>query len=71
MKVVVGADFIITLLVAERNHFPPLPARAMLDYQPRNGRRTSARVARRVRPERHSPQSIASLRLLLAHHLPR
>ncbi len=56
-------------LVAERNRFPPLPAPAMLDYQPRRGRRTSVRVGRRVRPERHNPSSIATLRIAIARHL--
>ena len=78
MKAVVGADFTITPHYASQlmgsswpsgTVFPPLPAPVMLDYQPRNDRRTSARVARRVRPERHNPHSIASLRILLAHYL--
>jgi len=56
-------------LMAERNRFSPLPAPAMLDYQPRSGRRTSIREGRRVRPERHNPQSIATLRITLARQL--
>ena len=49
--------------------FPPLPAPVMLDYQPRSRRRTSAREGRRVRPERHNPQSIATLRIAIARYL--
>ena len=49
--------------------FPPQPAPAMLDYQPRSRRRTSARAGRRVRPERHNPQSIATLRIAIARQL--
>jgi hypothetical protein len=56
-------------LMAERNRFSPLPAPAMLDYQPRNCRRTSAREGRRVRPERHNPSSIPTLRIVLARQL--
>ena len=49
--------------------FPPQPAPVMLDYQPRSCRRTSARADRRVRPERHNPQSIATLRIAIARQL--
>jgi hypothetical protein len=49
--------------------FPPQPAPAMLDYQPRSRRRTTARAGRRVRPERHNPQSIATLRIAIARQL--
>jgi hypothetical protein len=55
--------------VAERNRFSPLPAPAMLDYQPRSRRRISTRAARRVRPERHNPNSIATQRIILARYL--
>ena len=41
----------------------------MLDYQPRNHCRTSARVGRRVRPERHNPHSVATLRIVIARYL--
>ena len=41
----------------------------MLDYQPRSHRRTSARAGHRVRPERHNPQSIATLRIAIARQL--
>jgi hypothetical protein len=56
-------------LVAERNRFSPQSAPAMLDYQPRSRRRTSGRAARRVRPERHNPRSIATLRMAIARQL--
>ena len=49
--------------------FPPPPASAILDYQPPSRRRTSARVVRRVRPERHNPCSIATLRIVIARQL--
>ena len=74
MKDEVGVVFIATLciaaygfLMAERNRFSPLPAPAMLDYQPR--RQTSARADRRVRPERHNPNSITTLRRMIARLL--
>ena len=41
----------------------------MLDYQPRSRRRTSTREGRRVRPERHNPHSIATLRIVIARLL--
>ena len=41
----------------------------MLDYQPQGGRRTSAREDRRLRPERHNPSSIATLRIVVARQL--
>ena len=56
-------------LMAERNRFSPPPAPAMLDYQPRSSRPTSARAGRRVRPERHNPRSIATLRIALSRQL--
>ena len=56
-------------LVSERNRFPPLPAPVILDYQSRSHGRTSARAARRVRPERHNPNSIATLRRRIARWL--
>ena len=56
-------------LVAERNRFSPPPAPAILDSLPPGQRRTSARVAHRVRPERHNPPSIATLRRVLARLL--
>ena len=41
----------------------------MLDYQPRGRSRTSARAGRRIRPERHNPTSIATLRIAIAQQL--
>jgi len=49
--------------------FPPLPAPVILDSLPSGRRRTSARAGRRVRPERHNPHSIATLRIILARLL--
>src|SRR6516162_6162738 len=49
--------------------FPPLPAPVILDYQPRSRRQTSAHAGRRVRPERHNPNSIATLRMTIARLL--
>ena len=78
MKDAVGGDFTITPPYVSQlmgsswpsgTVFPPLPASAMLDYQPRSRRRTSAHAGRRVRPERHNPHSIATLRILIAIQL--
>ena len=49
--------------------FPPPHVPVMLDYQPRRRRRTSGRAVRRVRPERHNPHSIATLRMAIARLL--
>jgi SRSO17 transposase len=57
-------------LVAERSRFPPRHASAMLDYRPRNSRRTSNPAAR-LRAERHNPNSIATLRIKIACYLSR
>src|SRR5262245_54310416 len=46
--------------------FPPQHALAILDYQPPNRHRTSGPAVRRIRPERHSPSWIATLRIILA-----
>ena len=48
---------------------PPPRASAILDYQLPYRRRTSDPAVRRVRPERHSPGSITTLRMILAPHL--
>ena len=56
-------------LISERNRFSPPSASAILDYQPRSCRRTSAREGRRVRPERHNPNSIATSRMVIARFL--
>ena len=78
MKDEAGADFTITphsasplmgSWSASGTVFPPQPAPAMLDYQPPSRRRTSGRAARRVRPERHNPNSIATLRMEIARLL--
>jgi hypothetical protein len=53
-------------LVAERNRFSPRPAPVILDSLLPGRRRASARAGRRARPERHNPQSIATIRLVLA-----
>jgi hypothetical protein len=57
-------------LVSERNRFPPQHAPAMLDYPSLHRRQTSGRAARRVRPERHNPNSIATLRTVITRILP-
>ena len=56
-------------LVAERNRFSPLPAPVILNSRPPGRHRSSARAGRRVRPERHNPYSIATLRIELARRL--
>jgi len=56
-------------LVANGVVFPPQPASAILDYQHPPRRQTSGHGVRRVRPERHNPRSITTLRMTLAHHL--
>jgi len=58
-------------LVAERNRFSPLPAPVILDSLPPGRRRDSARAGHRVRPERHNPHSIATIRITLARQLVR
>jgi hypothetical protein len=49
--------------------FPPQPAPAISDYQLPSRRQTSDRAVPRVRPERHNPRSITTLRMVLARHL--
>jgi len=56
-------------LISERNRFPPQHTSAILDYQPRSCRRTSAREGHRFRPERHNPHSIATLHIEVARQL--
>ena len=58
-------------LVAERNRFSPSARAGHLGFAPPNRHKASARAARRVRPERHNPHSIATLRIILARHLAR
>ena len=48
---------------------PPQPASVILDYQRHLRRQTSGPVVRRVRPERHNPRSITTLRMVLARYL--
>jgi len=48
--------------------FFPQPMQGILDYQLPNSRRSSGPAAR-IRPERHNPHSIATLRILLARSL--
>lgn len=65
-KLCIAAD---GFLISEWNRFPPQSALAMLDYQPRSHRRTSAREGHHVRPERHNPHSIATLHIVIARRL--
>jgi hypothetical protein len=48
--------------------FPPRPVPGILDYQLPKSRPTSSPEAR-IRPQRHNPYSIATLRILLARSL--
>ena len=56
-------------LVSERSRFSPQPAPAILDYAPSSRPGDSSGAVRRVRPERHNPHSIATLKIALARHL--
>jgi hypothetical protein len=56
-------------VVAERSLFSPRPAPSILDYAPPNHHKASVRAVHRVRPERHNPYSIATIRILIARHL--
>ena len=49
--------------------FPPLPAPVILDSLPADRHRTSTRAVRRVRPERHNPYSIATIRISIGREL--
>jgi Transposase DDE domain len=55
-------------LVAERSRFPPQRMSAISDYQRPNSRQNSTRAGR-VRPERHNPSSIATLRIQISRQL--
>ena len=55
-------------LVARGVAFPPRPAAAILDYQSPNSLPTSSPEVC-IRPERHNPHSIATLRIILARSL--
>jgi hypothetical protein len=78
MKAGAGGDFTITLLFVSRLTafwfprgavFPPQSVPVMLDYAPPNRRKNFGRVVRRIRPERHNPHSIATLRIIMARSL--
>ena len=56
-------------LVSERNRFSPSAHIGHLGLPAEARRRTSAREARRVRPERHNPHSIATLRIAIGRQL--
>ena len=57
-------------LMAERNRFSPSARAGHVGLSaPPSRRRTSAREGRRVRPERHNPHSIATLRIVIARYL--
>src|SRR5215831_13082907 len=49
--------------------FPPQLVPAMSDYQSPRCRRTSNRGGARLRPERHNPHSITTLRIRITDHL--
>ena len=55
-------------LPSEAVFAPPLVP-VILDYPPWSRRGTSGREAHRVRPERHNPCSIATLRVTMARRL--
>jgi hypothetical protein len=57
-------------LVMERNRFSPQRASVIRDYQSRRDRPALNRETRRVRPERHNPHSIATLRIATAKFSP-
>ena len=56
-------------LVAERNRFSPSARAGHLGFVAPRPAPTSARAVRRVRPERHNPHSIATIRIILAQEL--
>ena len=56
-------------LVAERALFFPRSGSGRCDYPCPKRRESSARAGRPLRPERHNPTSIATLRTQLAHHI--
>jgi len=77
-KVAAGAAFTITPRCASRpmgswwpsgTVFPPQRLAVLSHYQSRRSRPTSGPEVRRVRPERHNPYSIATLRMRIARHL--
>ena len=56
-------------LVAERSRFSPSALSSMLDYPSPNSPNTSNPAEPRIRPERHNPCSIATLRIRIARFL--
>jgi SRSO17 transposase len=56
-------------LVAERSRFSPSARAGQLDLRTQKFRPISSPVARRIRAERHNPNSIATLRIKLARFL--
>jgi len=78
LKGAAGADFITTPPCAlprmaswfpKGAVFPPLPAPAILGYTSPRRPYASGRAVRRVRPERHNPHSITTLRTVIARYL--
>jgi len=49
--------------------FPPQSTPAILDYAPPGRQKASGQEAHHVRPERHNPQSIATIRRVIARYL--
>jgi hypothetical protein len=49
--------------------FPPPPAPVILGYAPPSSPDASSRAVHRVRPERHNPHSIATLKTVIARYL--
>ena len=49
--------------------FPPLHLSSMLDYPSPDSQKTSNPAEPRIRPERHTPCSIATLRIRIARFL--
>ncbi len=56
-------------LVAERSRFPPQPEPAISGYRSPKFQRASRHGAHHVRPERHNPHSIVTLRITIACYL--
>ena len=56
-------------LVAERSLFPPRHESTDYSYPSPSRRGTSARAGRPIRPERHNPSSIATLRRQIGRHI--
>jgi hypothetical protein len=56
-------------LVSERSRFSPSARAGHVGLRAPKLPRTSGREDRRIRPERHNPQSIATLRIIIARYL--